>query len=66
MASKIVFWFVFLVAFHIEAQKKSFFKEKGIILGFGHGVSSYNLPEGTYRPIFIMAHFGIDLLKKIH
>lgn len=64
MARKVVFGFLFLIFFQNQAQKKSFFKEKGFIVGFGHGLSSYNLPEGIYRPFFFMGHFGIDLLKK--
>lgn len=64
MAYKIILGYIFLITSVVNAQKKSFFKEIGFNLGFGHGVSRYNLPEGIYRPCFIMGHFGIDILKK--
>ncbi|TAG53006.1 MAG: acyloxyacyl hydrolase [Cytophagales bacterium] len=63
MECKIILRYLFLVCFSVSAQKNLFY-EKGFLVGFGHGLSIYNLPEGNYRPFFFMGHFGIDLLKK--
>jgi lipid A 3-O-deacylase len=47
-----------------EAQKEGrtsdrFFTEMGFITGFG----SSNIPEGSYRPILLIGHFGVDLKR---
>ena len=47
-----------------EAQKEGrtsdrFFTEMGFITGFGSG----SIPEGTYQPIFLIGHFGVDLKR---
>jgi hypothetical protein len=47
-----------------EVQKKSrasdrFFTEMGFIAGFGNG----SIPEGSYQPIFLIGHFGVDLKR---
>lgn len=36
-----------------------FFTEMGFITGFGSG----NIPEGTYQPILLIGHFGVDLKR---
>lgn len=43
---------------------KGLYSEYGFITGFGYGINTQNTPEGIYRPIYFMGHFGIDLLKK--
>jgi hypothetical protein len=47
-----------------EVQKEgrtsdSFFTEMGFITGFGSG----NIPEGTYQPILLIGHFGVDMKR---
>jgi lipid A 3-O-deacylase len=47
-----------------EAQKEGrandrFFTEMGFITGFGSG----NIPEGTYQPILLIGHFGVDMKR---
>jgi hypothetical protein len=47
-----------------EVQKEGrtsdrFFTEMGFISGFGSG----NIPEGTYQPILLIGHFGVDLKR---
>ncbi|MGZ3580521.1 MAG: acyloxyacyl hydrolase [Syntrophales bacterium] len=47
-----------------EAQKEGrasnrFFTEMGFIAGFGNG----SIPEGSYQPIFLIGHFGVDLKR---
>ena len=37
----------------------SFFTEAGILAGYGSG----NLPEGGYRPVLLIGHFGVDLRR---
>jgi len=34
-----------------------FFTEMGFITGFGKG----SIPEGSYQPVFLIGHFGVDL-----
>jgi hypothetical protein len=63
MEFKSILRYIFLVSFTVSAQK-SLFYEKGFLVGFGHGISFHNLPEGVYRPVFFMGHFGIDMLPK--
>ena len=41
------------------ATGDSFFTEIGFIGGFGSG----NLPEGTYQPILLIGHFGVDMRR---
>jgi hypothetical protein len=36
-----------------------FFTEMGFITGFGSG----SLPEGSYQPVFLIGHFGVDLKR---
>jgi hypothetical protein len=36
-----------------------FFTEMGFITGFGSG----NIPEGTYQPILLIGHFGVDMKR---
>ena len=36
-----------------------FFTEMGFITGFG----SASLPEGSYQPVFLIGHFGVDLKR---
>jgi hypothetical protein len=57
-----------LACFGLRAQetaktKAPLFKEKGFMVGVGHGIDSLNIPEGRYTPYFFIAHFGIDLLR---
>jgi hypothetical protein len=47
----------------LKVQSQSFWREKGVLTGFGHGIDSLNIPEGRYVPVFFMAHFGWDPLK---
>ncbi len=47
-----------------EPQKEGrtsdiFFTEMGFITGFGSG----NIPEGTYQPILLIGHFGVDMKR---
>jgi len=47
-----------------EAQKEGrtsdrFFTEMGFIAGFGNG----SIPEGSYQPVFLIGHFGVDLKR---
>ena len=47
-----------------EARKEGstsdrFFTEMGFIAGFGSG----NIPEGTYQPILLIGHFGVDMKR---
>ncbi|MGZ3577436.1 MAG: acyloxyacyl hydrolase, partial [Syntrophales bacterium] len=47
-----------------EAQKESrasniLFTEMGFIASFGNG----SIPEGSYQPIFLIGHFGVDLKR---
>jgi hypothetical protein len=47
-----------------EVQKKGrssdiFFTEMGFITGFGCS----NIPEGTYQPILLIGHFGVDMKR---
>jgi hypothetical protein len=47
-----------------ETQKEGrasdrFFTEMGFITGFGSG----NIPEGTYQPILLIGHFGVDMKR---
>jgi hypothetical protein len=44
---------------------KGKFIEYGFITGFGHGTSTLSIPEGVYRPVFLMGHFGMDLSKRL-
>lgn len=59
-----------LVVFIFSAYSKDKFSLKGLtseygfMTGFGYGINNENTPEGIYRPIYFMGHFGIDLLKK--
>ena len=46
-----------------ESEKKPFFIEQGIVIGYGNGIDSVNLPEGNYKVAFLMAHMGIDLFR---
>lgn len=39
-------------------------KEKGIVLGSGYGIDTFNLPQGNYIPIFCIARIGIDFRNK--
>jgi len=36
-------------------------REKGFLLGAGYGINSFNLPQGTYVPLFLMPHISADL-----
>src|SRR5512137_2412935 len=36
-----------------------FFTEMGFVTGFGSG----SLPEGSYQPVFLIGHFGVDLKR---
>lgn len=36
-----------------------FFTEMGFITGFGNG----SIPEGSYQPVFLIGHFGVDLKR---
>ena len=36
-----------------------FFTEMGFIAGFGSG----SIPEGSYEPVFLICHFGVDLKR---
>ena len=60
--------FLVILSSNVEAQKKlslkGMYSEYGFITGFGYGINNSNLPEGNYRPIYFIGHFGIDLLKK--
>jgi len=47
-----------------EVQKEGrasdrFFTEMGFITGFGNG----SIPEGSYQPVFLIGHFGVDLKR---
>jgi len=47
-----------------EVQKEGrtsdrFFTEMGFITGFGSG----SLPEGSYQPVLLIGHFGVDLKR---
>ena len=47
-----------------EVQKEGrpserFFTEMGFIAGFGNG----SIPEGSYQPVFLIGHFGVDLKR---
>ena len=47
-----------------EAKKEGrasdrFFTEMGFITGFG----SASIPEGSYQPVFLIGHFGVDLKR---
>ena len=47
-----------------EVQKEGrtsdrFFTEMGFITGFGSG----NIPEGTYQPVLLIGHFGVDMKR---
>jgi lipid A 3-O-deacylase len=35
------------------------FTEMGFITGFGNG----SIPEGSYQPVFLIGHFGVDLKR---
>jgi hypothetical protein len=53
--------------YNLKAQEKTSgwrWREKGFLLGMGHGIDSFNLPEGRYDPLFFMGHFGLDILSK--
>jgi hypothetical protein len=52
------------VSLSAQNEKSPLFVEKGGLVGAGYGVNSLSLPEGKYIPVFFMAHFGIDILKK--
>jgi hypothetical protein len=59
----------FLMLLSVAEAKKKFtlkglYSEYGFITGFGYGINNSNLPEGNYRPLYFIGHFGIDLLKK--
>jgi lipid A 3-O-deacylase len=64
-----IFIVVFIIllanyAYGEEPQKEgrtgnSFFTEMGFIAGFGNG----SIPEGSYQPIFLIGHFGVDLKR---
>ena len=47
-----------------EVQKEGrtgdrFFTEMGFIAGFGNG----SIPEGSYQPVLLIGHFGVDLKR---
>ena len=44
-------------------KKKPVFFEKGFLIGYGYGLSSTDIPEGNYRPVLLMGHFGLNPFK---
>jgi len=44
-------------------NKKSMFFEKGFLIGYGYGLSNTDIPEGNYRPILLIGHFGLNPFK---
>lgn len=60
-----IFLFFLSLALHGQGNrvKAPLFKEKGFTVGYGRGIDSFNIPEGRYNVVFLIAHFGIDLLR---
>jgi hypothetical protein len=44
-------------------NKKPIFFEKGFLIGYGYGLSKTDIPEGNYRPILLIGHFGLNPFK---
>lgn len=41
------------------------YREIGLLTGFGHGVTRYNVWEGIYRPYYLIGHIGMDLTSVV-
>jgi hypothetical protein len=55
-----------VVMFFTDVQAQSprpVFSDKGGIVGFGYGINNQNIPEGRYTPVFLIGHFGLDLVR---
>jgi hypothetical protein len=69
LAKPTIFIVVVIILFanyaYCEVAKKEgrasdrFFTEMGFITGFG----SASIPEGSYQPVFLIGHFGVDLKR---
>lgn len=59
----LIFFAIVTLSWTSLGQNKPFWQPNEILLisGFGHGTSSYNLPEGTYRPVYFIVHLSTKL-----
>lgn len=65
----LLFIFILLSLFSMAQNdslknKKSIFFEKEFLVGYGYGLSNTDIPEGNYRPILLIAHFGLNPFKQ--
>jgi hypothetical protein len=63
----IIFIFLSNTSFaQLDSSKnvKPFFSEKGFLIGYGHGLSHSDIPEGNYRVVLLMGHFAVNPFKK--